>query len=76
MGSLPALRRPRIEESMFGFERFARVAGEWAERGRSAEAVADGMWAALHEWCGGDFQHDDVTLVVLRVKAPDDPPSA
>jgi sigma-B regulation protein RsbU (phosphoserine phosphatase) len=67
LGSTNGPTRAAAEEAMFGFEQLDRVASEWARRAQSAEAIADGIWSALSRWCGGDFQHDDVTLVVLRV---------
>src|SRR5262249_27607630 len=63
-----AITGPSAIDAMFGFERLSRMAGDCAARARTAEAVADGIWAALKTWSGGEFGHDNLTLVVLRVK--------
>ena len=51
----------------FGFERLTASAAYWASDGRDAEAITAGLWADLAAWCGADSQHDDMTLLVLRV---------
>jgi len=52
---------------MFGFERLAQSATHWSMRSGSAEGVAEGMWVDVTAWCGEESQHDDMTLLVLRV---------
>jgi serine phosphatase RsbU (regulator of sigma subunit) len=57
---------------LFGFERLAASAAAWTARGASADAIAAGIWADVTDWCGEASQHDDMTLLVLRVP-PTDP---
>jgi serine phosphatase RsbU (regulator of sigma subunit) len=52
---------------VFGFRRFDESVARWAVRGSTARETLEGMWSDLRAWSGGEFQHDDVTLVVLRV---------
>jgi serine phosphatase RsbU (regulator of sigma subunit) len=52
---------------LFGFERLAASAVDWAAKADDAEAVADGMWGDVTAWGGEDAHHDDMTLLVLRV---------
>ena len=58
---------------LFGFERLATATGHWADNGNDADAVAAGLWAELNSWCGEGSQHDDMTLVVLRVPTAEQP---
>jgi serine phosphatase RsbU (regulator of sigma subunit) len=53
----------------FGFERLAASVGRRAAA-RSAEQVAAGIWEDVAAWSGDEPQHDDMTLVVLKVQAP------
>jgi serine phosphatase RsbU (regulator of sigma subunit) len=71
-GGTATLQRPKTGDQMFGFGRLARIASDCAAHYPSAEEVANNIWAAVSAWCGGQFPHDDVTLVVLRVPATAD----
>jgi len=57
---------PRAGE-LFGFERLADAAAAASRPAANAEEIAAGIWAAVNDWSGGQFDHDDMTLVVLRV---------
>jgi serine phosphatase RsbU (regulator of sigma subunit) len=52
---------------MFGFARLHALATSWAARASTAEEVAAGMWADMESWCGTASEHDDMTLLVVRV---------
>ena len=52
----------------FSFERLAASAGRRSQGGSDAEAVAAGIWEDVTAWSGEDAYHDDMTLVVLRVR--------
>jgi serine phosphatase RsbU (regulator of sigma subunit) len=52
--------------AFFGFDGFAESAARRAAVGPDAEAVAAGIWDDLRNWGGTEWQHDDLTLVVLR----------
>lgn len=65
-----AYRPPAAWGELFGFERLAASAAHWAARTTDAEGVAAGLWTDLTAWCGEASQHDDMTLVVLRVTGP------
>jgi serine phosphatase RsbU (regulator of sigma subunit) len=58
---------PEAPGEMFGFERLASSAAYWATRAADAEAVAAGLWRDVNDWSGDASDHDDMTLVVLRV---------
>ena len=47
-------------------------AAHWAARAADPDDVAAGVWADLTAWCGETSQHDDMTLLVMRV--PGEPP--
>jgi serine phosphatase RsbU (regulator of sigma subunit)/CHASE3 domain sensor protein len=52
---------------LFGFERLATSAAYWAQEGRDADTIAAGIWADVNAWSGEGSDHDDMTLLVLRV---------
>jgi len=58
---------PAAPGEMFGFERLASSATYWAMQGADADAIAAGIWADVEAWSGEASDHDDMTLVVLRV---------
>jgi sigma-B regulation protein RsbU (phosphoserine phosphatase) len=58
---------PEAPGEMFGFERLAGSAAYWATHAADAEEVAAGVWADVNDWSGDASDHDDMTLVVLRV---------
>lgn len=70
--SAPAASAVR-EGELFGFERVRESASRWSVHGRNAEEVADGIWNDVAAWCGDSSQHDDMTLLVLRIpgRAPE-----
>jgi serine phosphatase RsbU (regulator of sigma subunit) len=52
---------------LFGFERLAASAAHWAVHAADAEGIAAGIWADVNEWSGETSDHDDMTLLVLRI---------
>ncbi|MBI3968184.1 MAG: hypothetical protein HY329_21315 [Chloroflexi bacterium] len=58
-----------IPGELFGFERLAASAGYWSTRERDAGAIAAGIWADVLAWSGESPDHDDMTLLVVRVSA-------
>jgi serine phosphatase RsbU (regulator of sigma subunit) len=63
----PWLTPPAGPGEYFGFERVAQSVGHWVARAEGAEGVLRGLWEDVSAWCGDDLDHDDATLVVLRV---------
>jgi integral membrane sensor domain MASE1 len=63
---------PSTVGELFGFERLLASAAYWSARAADPDGVAAGVWADLTAWCGETSQHDDMTLLVLRV--PGTPP--
>ncbi len=59
---------------LWGFERLAASTARWSGTGGTADAIADGIWQDVNEWCGESSQHDDMTLVVLRVPIESEKP--
>ena len=55
---------------MFGFERFTASASGWSDTGKNAEEVAEGIWQDVAAWTDQVSEHDDMTLLVLRVPEP------
>jgi serine phosphatase RsbU (regulator of sigma subunit) len=56
-----------VRPPLFGFERLAESLALWAAQGTSAQAVLEGVWQDVAAWSGGSSEHDDMTLVILRV---------
>ncbi|MAG37045.1 MAG: hypothetical protein CL878_12485 [Dehalococcoidia bacterium] len=52
---------------LFGFERLTAAVARAAAGGHDAEAVASALWAEVLAWSGEAPQHDDMTLLVVRV---------
>jgi serine phosphatase RsbU (regulator of sigma subunit) len=67
--ALPAAAGPG---ELFGFERLAQAAAYWAQHGKDADAIASGIWAEVNTWSGEGSDHDDMTLLVLRVPLADE----
>jgi hypothetical protein len=59
------------KSSVVGFRRFDESIARWAARRTSAGETMEGIWSDLRDWSGGEFPHDDVTLVVVRVPIPE-----
>ncbi|MBI3964412.1 MAG: SpoIIE family protein phosphatase [Chloroflexi bacterium] len=55
---------------LFGFERLMASARYWSVREPDAEAIAVGIWADVLAWSGESPDHDDMTLLVVRVSSP------
>jgi serine phosphatase RsbU (regulator of sigma subunit) len=66
VGRNVALIPPRAPSEFFGFTRLASSAGHWATTATNAQGCLDGIWADAEAWSGARFDHDDMTLVVLR----------
>jgi integral membrane sensor domain MASE1 len=58
---------PSAMGELFGFERLLASAAHWSARAADPDDVAAGVWADLTAWCGETSQHDDMTLLVMRV---------
>jgi serine phosphatase RsbU (regulator of sigma subunit) len=67
--ALPAAAGPG---ELFGFERLATSAAYWARQGEDADTIAAGIWADVNAWSGEGSDHDDMTLLVLRVPAAEE----
>src|SRR5262249_54797886 len=68
-GALSAvhLASPSQAGEFFGFERLEGSVMSWAARRENASSILAGIWDDVTAWCDGGLQHDDVTLVVLRI---------
>jgi serine phosphatase RsbU (regulator of sigma subunit) len=64
-GDPPA--RQLVAGDFFGFERLAASAAYWSAHAADADSIAAGVWNDVAEWSGQAADHDDMTLVVLRV---------
>jgi serine phosphatase RsbU (regulator of sigma subunit) len=69
--------RRDVHDELFGYE---RLRSEFASRvGLDLADIAEGLFAASDDWAGGAAQNDDMTAVLLRVRAAADqlaPPAA
>ncbi|HVP40309.1 MAG TPA: SpoIIE family protein phosphatase, partial [Candidatus Saccharimonadales bacterium] len=55
---------------MYGEERLARLVAELAGRGRGARQIGEAVLEDLRRFAHGDISADDVTLLVVRRRAP------
>lgn len=61
------LTPPAEPGEMFGFERLAASAAYWSTHAADADGIAAGIWDDVNAWSDNSSEHDDMTLLVLRV---------
>jgi len=66
-GRHPIVAPPAATGELFGFERLAASSAYWTTQAADADGIAGGIWADVNDWSGETSDHDDMTLVVLRV---------